>query len=231
MVPTLTPQVVQRGLSTSSATPIRSSLFSSPFDELDPFRSPLMQEFFQPWGGLMARNRGDVTPNERLWSVGPRIDVVEEPTKFVLSAELAGVRKEDVHIQVDADRRRLTIQGQTKSEYSSPPLPSAPLTEDAATDAQAPVEGERDPDSREVANQQQQQHEVQQRSSGNSVGHALVSERTYGSSSRSFTLPSTADLANEAALKARFDNGLLRIEVPKKSEQHAKTRTISIDSA
>lgn len=44
-------------------------------------------------------------------------------------------------------------------------------------------------------------------------------ERAYGSFSRSFTLPSSADTDN---VKASFENGVLQIEVPKRAEARGK---------
>jgi HSP20 family protein len=50
-------------------------------------------------------------------------------------------------------------------------------------------------------------------------------ERSYGQFVRSFTLPNNVDREN---IKARFNNGLLEIELPKREE--AKPRQIKIGS-
>lgn len=52
------------------------------------------------------------------------------------------------------------------------------------------------------------------------------SERLFGSFSRSFNFPRSADLAS---VKARFDQGLLRIDVPKKAEEQQRTRKVEIE--
>lgn len=44
-------------------------------------------------------------------------------------------------------------------------------------------------------------------------------ERSYGSFTRSFTLPSTADTNN---IEADFNNGVLQIDVPKRAESRGK---------
>ena len=49
-------------------------------------------------------------------------------------------------------------------------------------------------------------------------------ERSYGTFSRSFTLPSTVD---QDKIKAHYDRGVLKIELPKKEE--TKPRHIAID--
>ncbi|KAN0061258.1 hypothetical protein ACQY0O_006104 [Thecaphora frezii] len=142
---------------------------------------------------------------------GPRVDLHEEETAYKLTAELPGYKKEDIQISVDEARRRLTLTGQLRSEYST------------ASDTQQ---------------QQQQQDggekaaskEVATKSTEGRVGHPLISERIYGSFSRSFTLPTNANLADEKALKARFQDGLLRLEIPKKAEEATKARQITIEA-
>lgn len=197
-----------------------SSFFSSPLDDLDLFTSSPMRDLMlmNPFAAAAAsrpNNPGDY----RYWS-GPKVDLHEEDTRFVLTAELPGVKKEDVKINVDADRRRLTLEGHMKSEYSSQPA-SDSAQEGAPKQVEA--KGDKGASSTQVTKQENG-------GQVGSVGHALVSERVYGSFSRSFTLPATANLADDAGLKARFNDGLLRLEIPKKKEEHSKTRQIAIDA-
>jgi len=51
-------------------------------------------------------------------------------------------------------------------------------------------------------------------------------ERTYGSFSRSFTLPNTLDASN---VRAEYKDGLLTLNLPKKAA--AKSRTVEINAA
>ena len=90
------------------------------------------------------------------------------------------------------------------------------------------------PQPTEASNKKGNSTEVAKKEEGGAVGpvgHALVSERVYGSFSRSFTLPATANLADDSSLKARFSDGLLRLEIAKKKEEHSKTRQIAIETA
>lgn len=176
----------------------------------------MMSPFAAAAASRPSVNAGDY----RIWS-GPKVDLHEEDTKFVLTAELPGVKREDVKINVDADRRRLTLEGHMKSEYSS-----QPASESAAEAADAT-------NGKSAEAKETTSTEVTKKETGGqvgTVGHALVSERVYGSFSRSFTLPATANLADDASLKARFNDGLLRLEIPKKKEEHSKTRQIAIDA-
>ncbi len=50
-------------------------------------------------------------------------------------------------------------------------------------------------------------------------------ERTYGSFTRSFTLPNTVD---PTAIAAAFENGILTVKLPKTAEAKAKGRKIEV---
>ena len=52
-------------------------------------------------------------------------------------------------------------------------------------------------------------------------------ERTYGSFSRSFSLPSTID---SEAIKAEYKNGVLKIELPKRAESKPKQVKINVST-
>ena len=72
----------------------------SPFAELEAFRREvdrLFREFF-------GEERATVT---RGWS--PAVDIYETPTEVVVQAELSGVRREDIQIELTDDR--LTLKG------------------------------------------------------------------------------------------------------------------------
>lgn len=199
-----------------------SSFFNSPFDDFDVFPSSMRDFMMMNPFTAAAASRPNVTAGDyRIWS-GPKVDLHEEDTKFVLTAELPGVKKEDVKINVDADRRRLTLEGHMKNEYSSQPASETP------TDKENVNKDKKDAGAASTST------EVSKEETGGQVGpvgHALVSERVYGSFSRSFTLPPIANLADDSSLKARFNDGLLRLEIPKKKEEHSKTRQIAIETA
>ncbi|CAH7673827.1 HSP20-like chaperone [Phakopsora pachyrhizi] len=92
----------------------------------------------------------------------PKIDVVETDDSFIVTAELAGAKKDD--IAIDLHSGRLTISGQTKS------------------------------------------------SNEHSEGNVRVSERTFGSFSRTIAVPQTV---SHEQIKASFNEGVLQVTVPK----------------
>lgn len=58
-------------------------------------------------------------------------------------------------------------------------------------------------------------------------GTYLRTERTYGSFSRSFSLPNTV---NTDAIKAEYKNGVLTVELPKRAESKPKQVKVSVTS-
>jgi HSP20 family protein len=53
-------------------------------------------------------------------------------------------------------------------------------------------------------------------------------ERTYGSFSRSFSLPSTV---NSEAIKAEYKNGVLTVELPKRAESKPKQIKVNVNNS
>ncbi|TKY89530.1 hypothetical protein EX895_001315 [Sporisorium graminicola] len=209
-----------------------SSFFASPLDDFDVFPTSSLRDLMlmNPFAPVAASRPNVNAGDYRIWS-GPKVDLHEEDTKFVLTAEVPGVKKEDLKINVDADRRRITLEGHMKSEYSSQPASSSDQQPkgDEAADGKQTSNAKHD-NGGETSTQVAKKDSTDGGQVG-TVGHALVSERVYGSFSRSFTLPATANLSDDSSLKARFNDGLLRLEIPKKKEEHSKTRQIAIESS
>lgn len=103
-----------------------------------------------------------------------RVDVKETPEAYTLQAEVPGVSRDD--IQVNVDGKLVTLRAEIKQQDSQ-------------------TEG----------------------------GKLLRSERYYGAVSRSFQLP--VDVDNTAA-RARYENGVLQLTLPKKTASAAQRLTI-----
>lgn len=150
-----------------------------------------------------------VTSHNRLASgyLSPKIDLHEGGDKYKLSAELAGVPKENIKVHVDDRSRRVTISGSVRSEYDS-------RNDDNVKGAAEAASAD---NSKEVTSTKK----------GSSAPHSrpLISERVYGSFTRSIVLPDTVDLDN---LKANIKDGVLGITIPKKAAEVAKNRTVTI---
>jgi HSP20 family protein len=104
-----------------------------------------------------------------------RLDVKESNGEYSVHAEMPGVKKEDINVQIDGNRVAISAEVKRESEQK---------------------EGER----------------------------VLRSERYYGSVARSFTLASEVD---EAKAVARFEDGVLKLTLPKKTTPSSRRLEIS----
>lgn len=142
----------------------------------DPYNDPLpslFRGFFQPVNG--ARETADI-----------RMDVTESAGEYVVHAEMPGVAKDDIHVQIDGNSVRIAAEVKRVRN----------VTSDEQTDAKA----------------------------GKGEPRVLRSERYYGAVSRSFSLASDID---EARAGARFENGVLTLNLPKKTAAGAKRLAIN----
>jgi HSP20 family protein len=104
-----------------------------------------------------------------------KLDVSEDEKAYRVSAELPGVKREDIKVSIDGSE--VSISAEVKQE--------------------------------------------KEEKKGDQVIH---SERYYGSVSRSFTLAQPVD---EASAEAKYENGVLKLTLPKKAGSGAKRLTIS----
>ncbi|MDD3529546.1 MAG: Hsp20/alpha crystallin family protein [Gallionellaceae bacterium] len=103
-----------------------------------------------------------------------RMDVKETDKAYTVHAEMPGVKKEDIHVNVEGGM--VTIAAEVKRESEQ-------------------KEGEK----------------------------VIHSERYYGKVSRSFTLGQDVDEANA---KAKFDNGVLELTLPKRAVSATRRLTV-----
>jgi len=125
----------------------RGSLFDDFFRDMSP------GFFVKPLHGEPLPNPGQI-----------KIDVKESDGAYTVSAEIPGVRKEDIHVTVEGGM--VTVRAEVKQEDKQ--------TKD---------------------------------------DKVLRSERYFGSVARSFALPQDID---QAQAKAKYDNGVLTLTLPKK---------------
>jgi HSP20 family protein len=153
-----------------------------------------------------AASNGD-SPQRQIWSPefmnGPRIDVVEHPDHFTITAEVPGIKSEDVHLNVDEKTQKISISGSIKHEYHSD-TKKGDDKKDAAAKEGGKVKG-----------------------NSSSPPRTLISERMFGTFSRSLKLP---DSANLSAIKAKMNAGILQVDIPKFEEKKkAALRRVTIE--
>ncbi|KDN52365.1 HSP20-like chaperone [Tilletiaria anomala UBC 951] len=137
---------------------------------------------------------------------GPATDIHDTGDTIVVTSELPGVKKEDVHVSLDDKSRKLTISGSFKSEFH---------TGSGEQFKEASEEGKENGS----ASKEQKRHGPR----------PLISERTYGSFSRTWILPNNVQ-TDHPDIKASFQDGVLKLCIPKKAQPETKEpRTIMVE--
>jgi HSP20 family molecular chaperone IbpA len=137
----------------------------------------------------------------------PTTDMVENPYGYELQAELPGVSKNDIQIEL-ADSQTLVLKGRINQEVkeSSAEEPTAPVSEAISEDT---VEAKAD----QVANVAESAKSVLQHAPKKQW---WVNERVSGSFSRSYSFPTPI---NADDIKAKYEHGILKINIPKSVKQ------------
>ncbi|KAG0703801.1 HSP20-like chaperone [Suillus ampliporus] len=127
-------------------------------------------------------------------AIRPAVDVTEEGDKYVIEADLPGVKKENVDITIGDAGRSVTIQGKTSSRQTNGELSGAEATgENAAEGSKAVAKTE--------------------------PGTQLTMERQYPGSAtfiRTVWLPRPVD---SSRVSAKLQDGILTMTVPKAEDQ------------
>ncbi|KAE8212593.1 hypothetical protein CF327_g3782 [Tilletia walkeri] len=216
------------------------SVFSDPFfNPFQPFARLALP--LQDWDDTDANQDTAVSTRPSNWVnasnifQGPRIDIHEHPDHYSVAAEIPGAKKEDIKVALDSASRKLTISGETRAEYTK--VAQAPKTEEPTKTAGADEASKKaQPGTETAAAQAQAEKEVSvtKTDSGKQVHHhhhgprPLITERIFGTFSRSFILPRDADVDSEH-LKGKFDNGVLNLTIPKKETTSKRQRQVNVE--
>lgn len=127
-------------------------------------------------------------------AIHPPVDVTEEGDKYIIEAELPGVKKENVDIRIGDAGRSVTIQGKTSSRQTNGESDTtAETTNDEGSKAVAKTE----------------------------PGTQLTTERQYSGSAtfvRTVWLPRPI---NSSQVSAKLQDGILTMTVPKAEDQES----------
>lgn len=155
----------------------------------------------------------------------PKFDVREHKESYELQGELPGIEQKNVHLEF-ADPHTLVIKGHVEREYSSEGSRNARgrITgdvKDAPANHKATVEDEgaeakKDEDTNSAGKSGQVSKQSDQAHGGPKY---WVAERSVGEFHRAFTFPSRIE---QDAVKAKLNNGILNVTVPKAGEHKAK---------
>ena len=120
--PTISTRSGERQSGMTRREPPMPSLWASPFNLMNRFAEEmehLFENFGMGRGRLMPNLRGGLWPQgwgemgQAIWS--PQIEVFEQKGQFIVRADLPGLNKEDVKIDITDDA--LTIQGERRQEH------------------------------------------------------------------------------------------------------------------
>ena len=140
----------------------------------------------------------------------PYCDLKETDDSFELEAELPGIPKENVNIQVDD--RTLTISGKKESVHKESNESDKKEDKNAKKDEKnKDKDKDKDKDNKSIVSKPKY------------IWHSM--ERTYGSFSRSYVLPENADVEH---ITAKSQDGVLIIKIPKIKKELKKPRIINI---
>jgi HSP20 family protein len=166
----------------------------------DPFFRPLINEL-----ASTAKQVGrPAVPKE-----GPRprplhanVNVLETQQGFAIEAEMPGIRREDIRVEV-CEGDRLVIRGEKRFEGHT--------TNNNTNNTNTNVSGELK-EAKEAAEPQQRKY--------------LTFERSYGTFERTFALPENVDASR---IKASYTDGVLKVELPKAAKETPKSWTVEIN--
>lgn len=140
----------------------------------------------------------------------PASDMVETPNAYELSAELPGYTKDNIKIEL-ADSRTLVLSGSMEEQHETKPSVTE-QKEDTTTKQEA---------GQELVHKDEKDQQLARQTE---APQYWVKERVSGSFSRSFSFPTPI---NPDTIKASFENGVLKVTIPKTTENQA--RQINID--
>lgn len=141
----------------------------------------------------------------------PAVDVTEEGNKYLIEAELPGVKKEDVNVRVGDGGRSITIEGKVVGRRSEVQPAEASTTTSENNSTSQPAEGM----SRQCSGTRTQCRLTSTAVAQTSGPNQLTTERSF-TSNTSFTrtvyLPRAVDTSN---VSAKLTDGVLTVTVAK----------------
>ena len=140
----------------------------------------------------------------------PRSDIHETDTSFVIDAELPGVPKEGITIQVKDDILTISGKKETKKEW-----------DDIQMNEQNKEESKKEESKKEESKKEEKEQTKEEKKKP--ICHYM--ERSYGSFQRSYALPEHVD---PATIKAACKDGILTITIPKVKKQEPQVHAITI---
>ncbi len=173
------------------------------------FNDSFVQDLFDEMFGTPYKS-------EKAKAALPRIgntltDIQEFSDRFELDMDLPGYDKKDIHVELKDGY--LTVRADHKEEKNITDAETGKESEKAEAAENSEANDETSTDVAETADKKE-------------VGRYIRRERYYGKIQRSFYV---GDRVTQEDIKAGFNNGVLKVTVPKLPEKVSEGQTISID--
>jgi len=221
--------------------PLENSLFDV-FDDSDDFFTTLIPKraFGHPCRTRCNRSRShrrnpypsfgkqlakffNEDSNFELVDFAPKINLSEDEKNYYIHADLPGLNKDQVKMELNEDRI-LTISGERKYTYDN--------GNDSTEKGKEEENAKENENENEMETEQTEQTESTQSTQKENVNKTekdnreySIKECSYGSFSRSFTIPEDADIEN---VQAKMENGVLEVVFNKVEPPKPQNRTIQI---
>ena len=194
------------------------SLTRSLFNEFRPFFRMLEEPLTRPFPAVTPRfNRHFI--DHPFWSENawprPAVDLSEEGNNYIVEAELPGVKKENVEVRVGDSGRSITIEGKIVRGTAQPATTDTDASVTQTTESGAAPSGE----SLSVPDSPSHNLSGVDSDPGPAEQSQISTERTFRGTStftRTVWLPHPID---SAGVKAKLEDGVLTLTVPKAVEQ------------
>jgi len=150
----------------------------------------------------------------------PKINLSEDEKHYYINADLPGLNKNQVKMELDEDRI-LTISGKREYTYNN-------NNETTKKGKEEENEMETEQTEQQVQSEKTQEEKdnvKNDETEKNNGKYFSIKECNYGSFSRSFRLPEDTDIEN---IQAKMENGVLEIIINKMEPPKSQNRTIQI---
>ncbi|GAA5795758.1 hypothetical protein HPULCUR_001120 [Helicostylum pulchrum] len=171
-------------------------LFNDAFHDMQRAMTALEQPFINT-SRLLSNQTGSMLRY-------PATDISETDDAYELHAELPGYDKKDINIELADDGRTLVLSGKVDK------------VREEKHEKDEKKEQKKDKESQELTTKKDEDSQVAKR---NESPQWWVNERVVGSFTRSFSFPNQL---KADSIKASYDNGILKVTVPKVKETKSK---------
>ncbi|ORY37366.1 HSP20-like chaperone [Neocallimastix californiae] len=147
----------------------------------------------------------------------PKINLSEDENNYYIHADLPGMNKDQVKMELSDDDRVLTISGERETIIDDSDKNSKKDSNNDSNIDSTKDENVKDKANENKKNQKKEQKKEQKeiKKEENNKKYSRI-ECSYGKFSRSFSIPENADINN---IQARMENGVLEVTLKKMEPQ------------